>query len=89
MSTSVEIGNGASFLVVAVGNRLARIRQPITALERADSSSESEQSTVTIAVNETQAKEITERSAAFKMPITLLLEQPAVEAAATAAAGNH
>jgi Flp pilus assembly protein CpaB len=76
MATTWEIGGGASFLVVASGNRLARIRQPFTALERADTGGESEQATVTIAVNMTQAKEIEDRSAAFKMPITLLLAPP-------------
>ena len=77
-ATTLTIGGkDATFRVVAVGSRLTRYRQPITAAEQYNAGSEAEQSTVTIEVNDAQAKEILDSSAAFRMPITLILLPPA------------
>lgn len=64
--------------VLAVGTRLARSRQQISAAEQYQTVSESEsQQTVTLEVTEAQAKTILEQTGAGQLPVTLILCPPA------------
>ena len=81
---TVVAANGASFKVVAVGSRLSKPRQQVTAMDQYTSSLESEmQQSVTIEATEEQGKEIVELSNAYRLPITLMLMPPEQNDAAT------
>lgn len=63
--------------VLAVGARLARSRQQLTAVEQYESAGESEsQQTVTLEVTEAQAKTVLELTGAGQLPVTLVLCPP-------------